>query len=142
MRSSGQPTDPVTVKGLVRRSEDPGRFVPANEPDAGNWFYISVAEIAAAAGLPPDTPLVEVVTDDAAPRLTHKGGPSSAMDVLGGRGLRGKPADEFPIEKSLGDMQNFSVMPRDHMNYAATWFTLSGATGLLAIKVLRQAAKA
>jgi hypothetical protein len=29
---------------------------------AGNWFYINVAELAAAAGLPPEAPLVEVVT--------------------------------------------------------------------------------
>jgi hypothetical protein len=29
---------------------------------AGNWYYINTAELAAAAGLPPQAPLVEVVT--------------------------------------------------------------------------------
>ncbi len=41
-------------------SEDRSSFVPDNAPAAGDWFYISVAEIAAQAGLPHDTPLIEV----------------------------------------------------------------------------------
>ena len=28
-------------------------------------------------------------------------------------------------------------MPSDHTNYALTWFSLSGATALLALRVLR-----
>ncbi len=65
------------------------------------------------------------------------------MDVLGGRGAKPPRSGdvEYPIVKSVADLKSFSVMPSDHLNYAATWFTLSGATGLLAVKALRQAAR-
>jgi surfeit locus 1 family protein len=52
----------VRVEGILRHGEDPGSFVPPNEPGKGNWFYINSAELAAAAGLPPQAPLVEIVT--------------------------------------------------------------------------------
>lgn len=35
-----------------------------------------------------------------------------------------------------------SVMPQDHFNYAATWWTLSAATLALAVKAIRQGVKA
>lgn len=34
-----------------------------------------------------------------------------------------------------------SVMPQDHLNYAATWWTLSAATLALAVKAIRQGIK-
>jgi cytochrome oxidase assembly protein ShyY1 len=33
-------------------------------------------------------------------------------------------------------------MPSDHLNYAATWWTLSAATLALAVKAVRQGVKA
>lgn len=50
----------VEVEGIVRGSEQPSRFVPANDVARGQWFWIDVPALAAAAGLPLDTPLVEV----------------------------------------------------------------------------------
>jgi surfeit locus 1 family protein len=47
------------VEGIVRSSEQPSSFVPANDPASGQWFWIDVPALAAAAGLPPDTPLIE-----------------------------------------------------------------------------------
>lgn len=35
-----------------------------------------------------------------------------------------------------------SVMPQDHFNYAATWWTLSAATLALGVKAIRQGVKA
>ena len=50
----------VKIEGIVRKSENPSTFVPKNNPEKGQWFWIDVPEIAAACGLAPDTPLVEV----------------------------------------------------------------------------------
>ena len=44
----------------MRKSENPSTFVPQNVPEKGQWFWIDVPGIAAACGLAPDTPLVEV----------------------------------------------------------------------------------
>jgi cytochrome oxidase assembly protein ShyY1 len=53
------PPSCVSVKGLLRASEKPSGFVPDN---AGKeWFWIDVPALAAAAGLPPSTRLVEVI---------------------------------------------------------------------------------
>lgn len=64
--------------------------------------------------------------------------PPSAMEVLGGR-ARSLPAvpDVVPLPKTLDELCSFSVMPRDHTNYAATWLTLSAATAALAVKAVR-----
>ena len=50
----------VEVEGIVRDSEHPSRFVPANDDASGQWFWIDVPALAAACGLPRDTLLVEV----------------------------------------------------------------------------------
>jgi len=138
--SDGEPSGHVTVAGVVRRGEDPGTFVPDNKPEAATFYYINPAELAAAVGLPQGTPLVEIIArDEEGTRMVTPGGPPSAMEVLGGRGGRvGRPQEVYPLPKSEGDLMAFSVMPRDHLNYAATWFTLSGATALLAAKALRR----
>ena len=58
MRSPPPPSC-VSVKGLLRSSEKPSGFVP---PNSGvEWFWIDVPALAAAAGLPPSTRLVEVI---------------------------------------------------------------------------------
>lgn len=38
----------------------------------------------------------------------------------------------------LGYLPACSVMPQDHFNYAATWWTLSAASLALAVKAVRQ----
>ncbi|PSC69935.1 Surfeit locus 1 [Micractinium conductrix] len=139
MRSSGLPTGTVKLEGILRKGEDPGSFVPPNEPERGNWFYVNVAELAAAAGLPAGAPLMEVVTETPGSYIGR--GPPSAMDVLGGRGHIPKVEEQYPLPKSMQDMMHFSVMPQDHLNYAATWWTLSAATLALAVKAIRQGIK-
>ena len=51
----------VVVEGIVRRSETPGSFVPANAPP--QWYWLDAPGMAAAAQLPPETQLVEVIAD-------------------------------------------------------------------------------
>lgn len=133
----------VSIQGVLRRGEDPGTFVPENSVEQKTFYYVNPGELAMAAGLPETTPLVELVTPEQSLRMVHPGGPPTAMEVLGGRGTVGRPAVEelYPLPKSAGDMMAFSVMPRDHANYAATWFTLSGATTLLAVRALRRSGR-
>ncbi|KAL4428536.1 hypothetical protein ABPG75_002625 [Micractinium tetrahymenae] len=138
-QQAGQPQGKVRVEGILRHGEDPGSFVPPNEPAKGNWFYINTAELASAAGLPPAAPLVEVVTEEPGSYIGR--GPPSAMDVLGGRGYMPKVEEEYPLPKSMKDLLHFSVMPQDHLNYAATWWSLSAATLALAVKAIRQGVK-
>ena len=61
------------------------------------------------------------------------------------RGLRGLNCNLpacliLPCTSSLSIPR--SVMPQDHFNYAATWWTLSAATLALAVKAIRQGVKA
>jgi len=56
---SPAPPSCVCVHGVLRSSENPSSFVP---PNAGReFFWIDVPALAAAAGLPASTPLVEVI---------------------------------------------------------------------------------
>ena len=48
------------MSGVARGSEQRGGFVPDNVPERGEWFWVDVPEIAAACGLPRNTPLIEV----------------------------------------------------------------------------------
>ena len=131
------------VRGVVRFSERPSMFVPKNNAERGDWFFIDVPALCKATGLPQSTPLIEIVTQDE--EIVQSGGKANptAMDILGGRttiqsvnDVRG--GEEYPLPKSLGDLRHFSVMPRDHMNYALTWFSLSAATTGLALQILRK----
>ena len=133
----------VNVRGVVRYSERPSMFVPKNNAERGDWFFIDVPALCEATGLPESTPLIEIVTMDE--EIVQSGGKANptAMDILGGRTTIQsvndvRDGEEYPLPKSLGDMRHFSVMPRDHMNYALTWFSLSAATTGLAISILRK----
>ena len=100
----------LKTKGVTRNSETPSRFTPMNDPVKKQFHWVDVPAIAAALGLPPDTPLVQ---------LTHAG----AQD-------RGNAAPtSFPAPTALADLRTFKVTPEDHVNYAATWGGLAIATG-------------
>jgi surfeit locus 1 family protein len=132
----------ATLHGVVRLSENPSIFVPKNTPEKGDWYFIDVPHLACALGLPESTPLVEVVTSEE--DTIQSGGKvnPTAMDILGGRTTirtvnEEKDKESYPLAKSEGDLRHFSVMPRDHLNYALTWFSLSAATSGLAYKVIK-----
>ena len=61
----------------------------------------------------------------------------TTMDVMSFKAQAPKQNSLYPLPKSMADIVNVSVMPIDHRNYALTWFSLSGATALLALKALR-----
>lgn len=54
----------MRVVGVVRGSETPSSFVPDNATASGEWFWLDVPALAAAAHVPPGTPLVEALAVD------------------------------------------------------------------------------
>lgn len=111
---------PPTVKattaivGVVRGSENPNMFVPPNEPAKGQWFFVDVPAMARDVGLPENTIYVEALQDKLA---DYKG-------------------RQYPDPKDPETLIRSSVMPQDHLNYAFTWYALSGATTFMAWKRL------
>ncbi|XVF61613.1 hypothetical protein PTKIN_Ptkin08bG0144600 [Pterospermum kingtungense] len=103
----------LEVIGVVRGSEKPSIFVPANDPNSGQWFYVDVPAIAVACGLPEDTLLIEDINENV------------------------NPSNPYPVPKDINTLIRSSVMPQDHLNYTLTWYSLSAAVTFMAIKRLR-----
>lgn len=76
---------------------------------------------AEACGLHPATPLLQVLQED---------------------GVKGEspttPGTPFPLPKHADGVVRFKTMPLDHANYAFMWGAMSGAMGLLAVRLLRK----
>ncbi|XP_028792170.1 surfeit locus protein 1-like [Neltuma alba] len=108
------PVTPVEVIGVVRESEKPSIFVPANDPESSQWFYVDVPGIARACGLPENTIYLEDINENI------------------------NPSNPYPIPKDVNTLIRSSVMPRDHLNYTMTWYSLSAAVTFMAFKRLRQ----
>ncbi|MCL7043127.1 hypothetical protein MKW94_025596 [Papaver nudicaule] len=106
-------TPSVQVIGVIRGSENPSIFVPANDPSSGQWFYVDVPAIARAAGLPEDTLYLEDINDN----VDH-----------------GNP---YPLPKDVNTLIRSSTMPQDHLNYTLTWYSLSAAVTFMAVKRLK-----
>ena len=95
-RTAGLIDGPVTVTGLMRRSEPGGGFLRSNDAAAGRWFSRDVAAIAAAQRLGPAAPYF--IDADATP--VPGGAPAGGLTVL--------------------------TFTNNHLVYALTWFALAG----------------
>ncbi|DBA82252.1 hypothetical protein WJX79_003765 [Trebouxia sp. C0005] len=126
----------VSLEAVTRVSEDPSSFVPQNNPKTGEWFWIDIPAMAAALGLPADTPLVEAVS--VAGEQPASSGSPTTMDVMGLRTTRPLNEESYPITRSVSELMTFKVTPNDHRNYALTWYTLSAATGSMAYGILNK----
>ena len=129
-----------TVRGMLRHGERPGPYTPKNDPARGQWFFVDPPAMARALGLPEDSPLVEIMREP--PAASEGGGakrrPPTPMEILALR-TGTAPAEDcsYPAPRGPEDLLEFPVMPRDHLNYAATWLTLSAAVGAMALRFLR-----
>ncbi|KAB1212222.1 Surfeit locus protein 1 [Morella rubra] len=85
------------VIGVVRESEKPSIFVPANDPTTCQWFYVDVPAIARAAGLSDNTIYIEDINENV------------------------NPSNPYPLPKDVNTLIRSSVMPQDHLNYTFTW---------------------
>ncbi|KAI3694455.1 hypothetical protein L1987_77420 [Smallanthus sonchifolius] len=101
------------VVGVIRGSEKPSIFVPANDPNSRQWFYVDVAEFAHSCGLPENTTYIEAVNEKV------------------------NPSKPYPIPKDNNALIRSSLMPQDHLNYTFTWYSLSAAVTFTAFKRLQ-----
>ncbi|MED6175728.1 Surfeit locus protein 1 [Stylosanthes scabra] len=104
---------PQEVVGVVRGSEKPSIFVPANDPESSQWFYVDVPAIARFCGLPENTIYIEDANENV------------------------NPSNPYPLPKDVNTLIRSSVMPQDHLNYTLTWYSLSAAVTFMAYKRLR-----
>ncbi|KAL6545930.1 hypothetical protein OROGR_009804 [Orobanche gracilis] len=88
---------PTEVIGVVRSSENPSIFVPENDPNTGQWFYVDVPALARECELPENTHYIEDINEK-----INLGSP-------------------YPIPKDVNTLIRSSVMPQDHFNYTLTW---------------------
>eukprot|EP00959_Pyramimonas_sp_CCMP1952_P353904 7414831-Pyramimonas_sp.AAC.2 len=104
----------IRASGSVRFNEQASSLVPDNEPDNGQWFWIDVPQLAAVCGLDPiTTPLLDILLDEGVmPDLSFP-----------------------PVGKSVSALLSFPVMPQNHLNYAATWYTLSLAVAVMCFQL-------
>ncbi len=84
----------VRVAGVIRDGEQPNMFVPNNQPEIGQWFYVDIPAMARVMGLPEDVTYMEAVA-------------ISAPDVEGRK--------KFPLPKESDSFLKASVMPQDHL---------------------------
>ncbi|KAL0318842.1 UNVERIFIED_CONTAM: Surfeit locus protein 1 [Sesamum angustifolium] len=96
LEEHGPSVIPVDVIGVIRGSEKPSIFVPANDPNASQWFYVDVPAIAGACGLPENTLYIEDINENV------------------------NPSSPYPIPKDANTLIHSSVMPQDHLNYMLT----------------------
>ncbi|GAB2292620.1 Surfeit locus protein 1 [Dionaea muscipula] len=106
-------TASVEVVGVVRGSEKPSIFVPANDSHSGQWFYIDVPAIVRSCSLPENTIYVENINAN----VNH--------------------SHPYPVPKDVNSLIRSSVMPQDHLNYTLTWYSLSAAVTFMAFKRIR-----
>jgi len=98
-RRAGEPTGRVHVAGLLRLPppEKPGWFVPDNAAGRGEWFWIDLPAIGAAAAQSDVAPFY--IDADATP---NPGG--------------------WPLGRA-----SLPALPNNHLQYAITWFSLAVA---------------
>ena len=97
----------VKVLGVIRGSENPSIFVPANDAETGQWFYIDVPSMAHSSGLPDHTIYIEDINE------------------------KKNAINPYPVPRDANSLIRSSVMPQDHLNYTFTWQEL-----LFVLKIL------
>jgi len=125
-RSAGT-TGPVTLTGVVQPNEEPSAAMPDNNLDKLEFHWVDVPALARACGLPPDTPLVQQLSDD--PSTIQQGKAASPLEAS--RKAAG-PLPTFPVAKNSADLTRFVTMPSDHLIYAGIWSSLCVILGFMA----------
>ncbi len=98
--AAATPAGPVTLVGLLRKSEPAGRFLQPNQPAQERWYSRDIAAIAAQRGV--------------------QGSAAWFLDAKGDRAKGERGADQ-PIPGLT-----VVTFPNNHLQYALTWFALAG----------------
>ncbi|KAL6755448.1 SURF1 family-domain-containing protein [Haematococcus lacustris] len=128
------PTPPlIHVVGVVQPSERPSAVLPDNVPDKLEFRWVEVPALARVVGLPPDTPLVQAISEDpdTLQSVAKDANPMKLAGQITSSAFMGGPL-QYPIPKNAGDLLTFSTMPKDHLVYAGIWASLCVALGFMA----------
>lgn len=120
----------VDLLGLIQPDEQGNTFTPVNKPDKDEFHSVQQSALTAALGLPPDTPIVMQVSDDASTMQQRAKSPleQSRAAMHGDEEV----LPDFPIAKNMRDLVTFTTMPGDHLNYALIWTALCVILSLMA----------
>jgi len=107
---AGNAPGEVTLEGILRLAPEgrPGWFVPENDPARGEWYYLDLAAMAKAAGVP------------------------EALSFYIEAGPAPNPGG-FP----LGGQAN-TELRNEHLQYAITWYCLAAALTVIYFLLLRR----
>jgi len=131
--SSSAPT--LQVTGVIQDNENPSAVLPDNVPERLEFHWVDVPTLARAVGLPPDTPLVQVISEDPATQQQARKGANPLQQARSSMPA-GTGAIQYPIPKNTHDLLHFTTMPRDHLIYAGIWTSLCVGLGLMAHRVI------
>jgi surfeit locus 1 family protein len=109
-RAEGNPAGEAAVEGILRLAPErrPDWFVPDNDPAKGEWYFIDLAAMARAAGVPEALPFYV----EAGPAPNPGGYP-------------------------LGGQAN-TELRNEHLQYAITWYCLAAALAVIYVLLLRR----
>ncbi len=97
------PTDEVTLTGLARAPQPPGRFTPANDPAHNLWYYYAPKAMFAAAEIQAP-PVLDAFLARSEPGYVIETDKSGALPIGGA---------------------TLTELPNNHLHYALTWFALA-----------------
>ena len=129
----------------------PPVFTPHRPPRICR-YWVDVPALAVACGLPPSTPLLDLVApagepplprDAAVPRARPPptlcgGAPSLCRSLRWGLSRKGGWARQA---QALSQYLEFPIAPEHHLQYAATWVTLATATAIIARRAITAPAR-
>lgn len=98
----------VQFTGVIRNDQERNRFMPQNNSDKNEWFYIDGRQMSQHCGF---------CESDRAPTIVELCEPI--------------PPNGWPFPRSLDQYLEFRTPPSTHVTYAVTWFSLSAFLSIM-----------
>lgn len=101
-------SDEVEVTGVLRKSEDPGKYIPENDIALNEWYYVDLDRMSrhAHAKNYQDAKLLGLQELD----FTREGEMAEGEEI-----------QEIPLRYSKADFFNWYAMPVTHLSYSIFW---------------------
>ena len=119
--------------GVVRKGDRKGYFTPENVPEKNVWHYVDVRGIGEHLGL--------VVGKKKRQSEDHQPGTKENafvpyVQLIAPVGAVASRQQPIPVDEE--EIMTFAVLPEQHLQYSATWFSLSAVTLGMACVAMRK----
>ena len=119
--------------GVVRKGDRKGYFTPENVPEKNVWHYVDVRGIGEHLGL--------VVGKKRRQSEDHQPGTKENafvpyVQLIAPVGAVASRQQPIPVDEE--EIMTFAVLPEQHLQYSATWFSLSAVTLGMACVAMRK----